>query len=89
MLVKAGRSRDLTSSSVTTLLIADVGNAVHSVYVFSLPLGPIWFLHAFSLLSTAVMLFWYWRHGASRRPTRAAAALRSDRSPGLAASRPG
>jgi hypothetical protein len=89
MLVKAGRSRDLTSSSVTTLLIADVGNAVHSVYVFSLPLGPIWFLHAFSLLSTAVMLFWHWRHGASRRPTRAAAALRSDRSPGLAASRPG
>lgn len=67
MLTKAIRTRDLTSYSVGYLLIANVGNAVHSVYVFSLPVGPIWFLHSFYLLSTAVMLFWYWLYRSSRR----------------------
>ncbi len=62
MLVKAGRTRDLSSYSVGNLLIANIGNLVHSVYVFSLPFGPIWFLHIFYLLSTAVMLGWWWRY---------------------------
>ena len=47
MLVKAYRTRDLASYSLGNLVMANVGNAVHSVYVFSLPLGPIWFLHGF------------------------------------------
>jgi hypothetical protein len=42
MLVKAHRTRDLASYSLGNLLLANVGNAVHSVYVFSLPAGPIW-----------------------------------------------
>lgn len=66
MLAKAIRTRDLTSYSVGYLLIANVGNAVHTVYVVSLPVGPIWFLHTFYLLSTALMLFWYWSYGGSR-----------------------
>ncbi len=70
MLVKAFRTRDLTSYSLGNLMIANVGNAVHSVYVFSLPLGPIWFLHAFYLLSTAVMLLWHRRY-AGRTPAAA------------------
>ena len=40
MLVKAHRTRDLSSYSLGNMLLANVGNAVHSVYVFSLPAGP-------------------------------------------------
>ena len=40
MLVKAFRTRDLESYSLGNLLIANVGNGVHSIYVFSLPIGP-------------------------------------------------
>jgi hypothetical protein len=32
---------------------------VHSVYVFSLPPGPLWALHSFYLVSTGLMLCWY------------------------------
>ncbi len=61
MLVKAARSRDLSSYSVLNLLLANVGNGVHSIYVFSLPAGPLWALHSFYLLSSALMLFWWAR----------------------------
>ena len=40
MLAKAFRSKDLTSYSRGNLVLANVGNAVYSVYVFSLPFGP-------------------------------------------------
>ena len=63
MLVKAVRSRDLSSYSLGNLALANVGNVVHSVYVFSLPPGPLWVLHSFYLLSTALMLAWYLRWG--------------------------
>ena len=91
MLVKAGRSRDLSSYSVGNLLIANVGNLVHSVYVFSLPFGPIWFLHIFYLLSTALMLCWWWRYHwlpsrQARRTSMPAGPLASSRAP--AGSRP-
>ncbi|RYP85580.1 hypothetical protein EKO23_12180 [Nocardioides guangzhouensis] len=59
MLVKAFRTRDLTSYSLGNLVLANVGNAVHSVYVFSLPVGPIWFLHGFYVLGTLLMLVWH------------------------------
>jgi uncharacterized protein with PQ loop repeat len=59
MLVKAFRTRDLESYSLGNLLIANVGNGVHSIYVFSLPPGPIWVLHSFYVVSTAVMLVWH------------------------------
>jgi len=59
MLVKAFRTRDLESYSLGNLLIANIGNGVHSIYVFSLPMGPIWFLHGFYVVSTAVMLLWH------------------------------
>jgi hypothetical protein len=65
MLVKAARTRDLSSYSLGNLAITNVGNAVHSVYVFSLPLGPIWFLHTFYLVASALMLVWFMRY---RRP---------------------
>ena len=66
MLGKAVRSRDLTSYSTGNLVLANVGNAIYSVYVFQLPLGPIWFLHGFYLLSSGLMLFWSRRFRTAR-----------------------
>ncbi|MDQ0894355.1 hypothetical protein [Agromyces ramosus] len=72
MLVKAARTKDLSSYSFGNLAITNVGNAVHSVYVFSLPLGPIWFLHTFYLVASALMLAWFLRYRtAGRRADRA------------------
>jgi hypothetical protein len=62
MLVKAARTKDLESYSLGNILLANTGNLVHSVYVFSLPPGPIWALHSFYLVSTALMLVWYLRY---------------------------
>ena len=74
MLVKAARTRDLSSYSLGNLAITNVGNAVHSVYVFSLPVGPIWFLHSFYLLASVLMLVWFLRYRAAweRRGSRPA-----------------
>jgi uncharacterized protein with PQ loop repeat len=66
MLVKAFRTRDLSSYSRGNLVLANVGNAVYTVYVASLPLGPIWFLHSFYVLATALMLVWHLRHARRR-----------------------
>ncbi|HEX2307568.1 MAG TPA: hypothetical protein VHI14_04560 [Jatrophihabitantaceae bacterium] len=63
MLLKAHRTRDLASYSLGQIALANVGNAVHSIYVYSLPPGPIWMLHTFYLASTALMLGWYVRYG--------------------------
>lgn len=69
MLGKAVRSRDLTSYSTGNLVLANVGNAIYSVYVFQLPLGPIWFLHAFYVLTSGLMLFWNRRFAPRRAST--------------------
>jgi len=66
MLIKALRTRDLTSYSLGNLALANVGNVVHSLYVFSLPPGPLWALHSFHLGSTVFMLVWYLRFGLGR-----------------------
>jgi uncharacterized protein with PQ loop repeat len=68
MLIKAARTKDLDSYSRGNMVLANVGNAVHSIYVFQLPAGPIWALHAFYLVSSALMLFWHLRY--ARRPAR-------------------
>ena len=62
MLAKAFHTRDLASYSLGNILLSNVGNVIYSIYVFQLPLGPIWFLHSFYLLSTGLMLFWYLRY---------------------------
>lgn len=69
MLSKAVRSRDLTSYSTGNLVLANVGNAVYSIYVFHLPLGPVWFLHGYYLLSSGLMLFWSRRFAPRDAPT--------------------
>jgi hypothetical protein len=77
MLHKAPRTRDLSSYSLGNIALANVGNAVHSVYVFNLPRGPIWFLHTFYVVSSALMLYWYLRcrHGRRGRPLAATRAV--------------
>lgn len=66
MLIKAWRTKDLSSYSPGNIVTSNVANLVYAVYVFSLPVGPIWLLHSFYLVATALMLFWYLRY----RPTR-------------------
>lgn len=70
MLVKAARTKNLTSYSLGNLLLTNVANAVHSVYVFNLPAGPIWALRLAYLLASALMLAWWlrYREGGQGRP---------------------
>ncbi len=62
MLLKAFRTKDLKSYSLGNILLSNVGNIVHAVYIFNLPPGPIWLLHTFNLVTTALMLIWYLRY---------------------------
>ena len=62
MLMKAFRTKDLRSYSLSNILLSNVGNVIHSIYIFHLPLGPIWLLHAFNLVTTGLMLVWYLRY---------------------------
>jgi hypothetical protein len=67
MLIKAARSRDLASYSRGNIVLANVGNAVHSVYVAQLPAGPIWALHTFYVVSSGLMLLWHLRYAKAPR----------------------
>jgi uncharacterized protein with PQ loop repeat len=59
MLIRAFRTKDLRSYSATNLVLSNLGNGFHWLYVASLPFGPIWFLHGFYTLAAAIMLVWY------------------------------
>jgi hypothetical protein len=61
MLMKAATTRDLSSYSLGNILMSNVGNVLNWVYVASLPHGPVWWLHGFYTVTTALMLFWYIR----------------------------
>lgn len=56
MLRKALRTRDVSSYSLMSLVMINAANVVYSLYVFTLPPGPIWALHTFYLVSCAIML---------------------------------
>jgi uncharacterized protein with PQ loop repeat len=66
MLIKARRTRDLASYSLGNIVLSNLGNLVHSVYVFSLPAGPVWALHGFYLVATGLLLLWYLRFNLRR-----------------------
>lgn len=84
MLLKAARTKDLASYSLGNLVLSNVANAVHSVYVFSLPAGPIWVLHLAYVLAAALMLAWGLRYGqAGRRMTGTAAVQREGSGAGI------
>ena len=67
MLVKAARTKDMSSYSLGNIVLSNVGNVIHSIYVFHLPAGPVWVLHCFYLVSTGLMLLWYLRYTARGR----------------------
>lgn len=76
MLLKAFQTKDLRSYSLGNILLSNVGNVIHTIYVFNLPPGPIWLLHAFYLVTTGLMLFGYLRYE-WRLGTRAGSRLRT------------
>lgn len=87
MLHKALRTQELSSYSLGNIAMANVGNVIHSVYIFHLPPGPIWLLHTFYLVSSALMLYWYVRSHSARR-ARPTAATRAVSMSGAAAEAP-
>jgi hypothetical protein len=72
MLHKAFSTKDMAYYSLGNLLLMNAGNLIYAVYVFSLPPGPIWALHGFWLVATALMLGWYLRY--ERNPASGAGA---------------
>ncbi len=59
MLIKARRTKNLRSYSLSNLVLMNFGNVIYWMYVASLPLGPIWFLHSFWTVTSLLMLVWY------------------------------
>jgi hypothetical protein len=70
MLWRAARTRDLSSYSLGHLVLVNAGNVVHSAYVASLPIGPVWLLHGLYVSSSLAMLTWKLRHRAHERRVR-------------------
>jgi hypothetical protein len=72
MVVKAARTRDLSSYSGGNLVLSNLGNVLYAFYVFSMPMGPAWALYAFNLAVSATMLGYWLRyrtpHSSSRTP---------------------
>ncbi len=68
MLIKAFKTKDLSSYSLTHIALSNGGNLIYWIYVVSLPFGPIWFLHGFFTVTTALMLLCYLRYQRRARP---------------------
>ncbi|BDZ65139.1 hypothetical protein [Agromyces mangrovi Wang et al. 2018] len=66
MLRKAIVTRDLHSYSLGNLVLLNLANLIYSLYVFTLPVGPIWILHSFYVAVAATMLALYLGTGAHR-----------------------
>ncbi|MEP7293527.1 MAG: hypothetical protein ABI835_17205 [Chloroflexota bacterium] len=61
MLLKAFKTKNLRSYSLSNLVLNNVGNLIYWLYVSSLPIGPVWFMHTFYTITTALMLICYLR----------------------------
>ncbi|HEU5484918.1 MAG TPA: PQ-loop repeat-containing protein [Microlunatus sp.] len=72
MLIKACRTKDLTSYSFANIGLANLGNVLYAVYVLQVPPGPVWAIHLFNLTTSGLMLGLYLRYG---RDTASAADL--------------
>lgn len=71
MLVKVLRTKEVGSYSVTNLVLANIGNLIHWVYISSLPFGPVWLLHGYFSVTTMLMLGLYlrFRHKQTKKRT--------------------
>jgi hypothetical protein len=79
MLIKARRTRDLSSYSLANIGLANAGNLLYAVYVVNVPIGPVWAIHGFNLTTSGLMLFWYLRYGRRRHQHAAPRVLASGR----------
>ena len=59
MVIKALLTKDMDSYSASALVLNNIGNLIHWVYVLSLPPGPIYVLHGFFTLATVFLLIWW------------------------------
>jgi uncharacterized protein with PQ loop repeat len=59
MVLKAVKTKDLSSYSLGNLALRNIGNLAYWPYVVSMPMGPVWFLQIFYTLVGIVMLFFY------------------------------
>jgi hypothetical protein len=66
MVLRAVRTREVSSYSRSHLLMTNAGNAVHTVYVASLPPGPVWLLHC---MYSSVAVFMLAAHRRWARPS--------------------
>lgn len=66
MLWKAFTTKDLTSYSLGHIGLSNIGNGIYWLYLFTLPVGPVWFLHGFNTLVAGLMLFGYLRYQGRR-----------------------
>jgi hypothetical protein len=69
MLIKACRTKDLTSYSFANIGLANLGNVLYAVYVLQVPPGPVWAIHLFNLTTSGLMLALYLRYGRSAGDT--------------------
>lgn len=89
MVIKAYRTRNLSSYSFANIGLANLGNGLYTVYVVHVPIGPAWAVHGFNLTTAGVMLVLYLRHGSrsgaspGRPGVAAARGSRSVPGPGL------
>src|SRR5450432_1621816 len=67
MVLKAARTRDLSSYSGGNLVLSNLGNVLYAIYVFSMPMGPAWALYGFNLTVSATMLVYWLRYRAPRQ----------------------
>lgn len=69
MLLKAFKTKNLRSYSLSTLVLNNIGNLIYWLYVSSLPIGPIWFMHTFYTITTLLMLVGYLCYECSALPS--------------------
>jgi hypothetical protein len=62
MLLKAVQIQELGSYSLAQIGLTNLGNLLYWLYVFTLPIGPIWLLHGFYTVVALLMLGLYLHH---------------------------
>ena len=62
MLLKAFKTKNMRSYSLSNILLNNVGNLIYWLYISSLPIGPIWVMHTFYTATSILMLAWYLRY---------------------------
>jgi uncharacterized protein with PQ loop repeat len=62
MLLKAFKTKNMHSYSLSNILLNNVGNLIYWLYISSLPIGPIWVMHTFYTATSILMLAWYLRY---------------------------